>query len=275
MEVLIVGAGAMGTWFGETVADAKSLESSVTFVDVDREQAERAADSIGEGATVAAEDSDARYDLVCVAVPLEYAPETIEAYGGLAEHALVDVAGVMEGPLEAMRTVAPDTERISLHPLFAPERAPGSIAVVRGNPGPYTDSLLAALEDAGNQLVETTADEHDRAMESVQSAAHAAVLAFALAADPVPEGFETPIYDELRTLVEYVTGGTPRVYADIQHTFEGAHGVAEAAQAIAEADSTGFEALHERAARKWAKADEDTPSTPPGNSNADARGDGE
>ncbi|MFP8888967.1 Gfo/Idh/MocA family oxidoreductase [Natrialbaceae archaeon A-CW2] len=274
MEVLIVGAGAMGTWFGETVADAKSLEASVTFVDVDRSQAERAAASI-EGADVEAPDSDARYDLVCIAVPLEYAGDTIRAYGDRAEHALVDVAGVMEGPLEAMVTVAPDAERVSLHPLFAPERAPGSVAVVRGNSGPYSDSLLGALEDAGNRLFETTADEHDRAMESVQSAAHAAVLAFALAADPVPEGFETPIYDELRTLVEYVTGGTPRVYADIQHTFEGAHSVAEAAQAIAEADPTEFEALHERATRKWAKADEAPPSTPPGDSNADVRGDQE
>ena len=78
----------------------------------------------------------------------------------------------------------------------------------------------------------------------MQGRAHAAVLAFALAAEAVPEPFGTPVFDGLQALVEEVTGGTPRVYGDIQETFDGAADVAAAAREIAEADREAFERLY-------------------------------
>ncbi|WP_254767581.1 prephenate dehydrogenase [Salinilacihabitans rarus] len=249
MDVLIVGAGSMGTWFG------RAVDASVTFADVDPDAAAAAAEAVGGavGGDVdsLAGDGEGRYDAVCLAVPMGAVERAIEAHADRAERALVDVSGAMAPPLSAMAERAPDRERVSLHPLFAPERAPGSIAVVRDRAGPVTDALLADLEARGNDLVETTAAEHDEAMESVQAAAHAAVLAFALAADPVPEGFETPVYEELRELVEVVTDGTPRVYADVQRTFEGAADVAEAAAALAAADDDEFARRYREAAEKW------------------------
>ncbi|ELY60193.1 prephenate dehydrogenase [Natronococcus amylolyticus DSM 10524] len=242
MDVLIVGAGAMGTWFGDAV------DSEVTFADVDPAAAVAAADAVG-GEAASLED-EGTYDVVCIAVPLSHADEAIAAHASRAGEAMVDVSGAMTDPLAAMARHAPDLERASLHPLFAPERAPGSIAVVRENAGPTTVAVLEALEDRGNDLVETTPEEHDEAMETVQSATHAAVLAFALAAEDVPEGFETPIYEELRGIASRVTAGTPRVYADIQETFDGAEAVADAAGALADADHDEFEALYAEAARK-------------------------
>lgn len=245
MDVLIVGAGDMGRWFGDAIA----TEAAVAFADIDSAAAEDAAAAV-DGRAVSLE-TDERFDAVCLAVPMTGIEAAVEAHASTATTALLDVSGVMEPALEAMATHAPDCERTSLHPLFAPERAPGSIAVVRDEPGPLSATILEALERRGNELVETTATEHDEAMESVQSAAHAAVLSFALAAETVPEGFETPIYEGLRELVEQVTDGTPRVYADIQGAFDGADDVATAASRIAEANPDEFESLYRDARDRW------------------------
>ncbi len=243
MDVLIVGAGSMGSWFGD------AIDARIAFADVDDDAAAAAAERVG--GEVAALEGERSYDAVCLAVPMRTVADAIAAQAARAERAIVDVSGVMEPALAAMERHAPDLERASLHPLFAPERAPGSIAVVRERTGPVTDELLAGLEARGNDLVETTAAEHDEAMETVQAATHAAVLSFALAAESVPAGFETPIYEELGALARQVTAGTPRVYADIQATFDGADAVAEAAAAVADADADEIAALYREAAANW------------------------
>ncbi|NUB91690.1 prephenate dehydrogenase [Haloterrigena sp. SYSU A558-1] len=257
MDVLIVGAGAMGTWLG------RAVDASVTFADVDADAAAAAADAVGDDADTAALEGTDSYDVVCIAVPMTHAVEAVADHADRAEGAIVDVSGVMGPPLEAMATHAPDLERASLHPLFAPERAPGSIAVVRDAAGPTIETLLDALAARGNDLVETTATEHDDAMETVQAATHAAVLSFALAAEPVPDGFETPIYEGLGTLAEQMTEGTPRVYADIQEAFDGADAIADAAATVADADREELESLYREAADRWqpnATADSDDPN---------------
>ncbi|ARS91175.1 prephenate dehydrogenase/arogenate dehydrogenase family protein [Natrarchaeobaculum aegyptiacum] len=250
MDVLIVGAGAMGTWFG------RAVDATVAFADVDPERAEQAADAVG--GSVADLEGDDRYDVVCLAVPMTHVADAIADHAGRADRAVVDVSGVMVEPLEAMATHAPECERVSLHPLFGPERTPGTIAVVAEEPGPISEDLLERLEQRGNDLLETTAAEHDEAMETIQAATHAAVLSFAVAMDPAPDGFETPIYEGLQTLVEQLTEGTPRVYSDIQSAFEGADEVADAASAIADAGPAEFEALYREAANRWQPADTGT-----------------
>ncbi|WP_255169701.1 prephenate dehydrogenase/arogenate dehydrogenase family protein [Natrononativus amylolyticus] len=246
MDVLIVGAGSMGRWF------ARATDARATFADVDPDVAAEAADAVG--GAVDALEGDRRYDAVCLAVPMSQIETSVESHVGRAERAVLDVSGVMGAPLAAMAEAAPDLERASLHPLFAPERAPGTVAVVRARSGPVVEGLLEDIESRGNELLETTAAEHDEAMETVQAATHTAVLAFALAADPVPEGFGTPIYDELLALAGQVTGGTPRVYADIQRTFDGAEDVSAAASSLAAAEGEAFESLYRRAGEQVAAA---------------------
>lgn len=255
MDVLIVGAGSMGTWFGRT-ADA-----TVTFADVDADAADVAADAVGGDAGTTTLEGGDSYDVVCLAVPMTHVVDAIVDHADRAERAIVDVSGAMGPPLEAMAAHAPDLERASLHPLFAPERAPGSIAVVRDEAGPTIEALLEQFAARGNDCLETTAAEHDESMESVQAAAHTAVLSFALAAESVPEGFETPIYKGLRALTEQMTAGTPRVYADIQQTFAGADTVADAAATIADADADEFESLYRDAARQWQSDADSTDDT--------------
>ncbi|MFB6310509.1 MAG: prephenate dehydrogenase, partial [Salinirussus sp.] len=63
----------------------------------------------------------------------------------------------------------------------------------------------------------------------------------------VPEPLHTPISEGLSDLVEQVTGGDSRVYADIQDAFQGAGDVADAARLIADADTAAFERLYAEA----------------------------
>jgi len=240
MKILVVGAGAMGRWFGESVATS---DDDLAFADTDPGAAESAAEAVGGRALTPPVEKT--FDLVCLAVPLPAAAAVIEEYAATAETAICDVTGSMRGPIDAMRTYAPDAERLSLHPLFSPENAPGNLAVVTDADGPISETIRERLAARGNDLVETTPAEHDEAMETVQASAHTAVLAFALAAEDVPDAFQTPISEGLFDLVGQVTDGEARVYADIQAAFDGADEVAEAARRIADADDETFAELYE------------------------------
>jgi prephenate dehydrogenase len=116
--------------------------------------------------------------------------------------------------------------------------------MVVGADGPTIELVREVLLDRGNDVFETTPEEHDEAMRTVQTRAHAAILAYALAGEEVDERFHTPVSAALGDVVETVTGNEPSVYAEIQETFEGAGDVAEAARRIAEADTEEFERLY-------------------------------
>lgn len=245
MDVLVVGAGEMGRWFARVVDESVDETASLAFADADDATAEAAATALG--GTAVADPDDAGHDLVCVAVPIPAAAGAIERWAPAATDAIVDVTGTMEAPVAAMREHAPDVERTSLHPLFAPANEPGNVAVVVDADGPAARTVRAALAARGNEIYETTPGEHDEAMRTVQARAHAAILAFGLAAEEVPAELQTPISARLADLVAQVTDGEPRVYADIQAAFEGADDVAAAARRLADADPATYERLFEDA----------------------------
>lgn len=254
MNLLVVGAGEMGRWLARTVAAGRPEEPSVAFADADPSVAREAAESFdrhddGDAASVRAvpTDTDETFETVAIAVPIPALESAVEAYADRAAAALVDVTGVMTPAVDAMAAAGPDLERVSFHPLFAASNAPGNLAVVADAPGPVTDELRAAIAAAGNDTFETTAREHDRAMETVQARAHAAVLAFGLAAEPVREEFHTPVSAALFDVLDTVTGNDPRVYADIQAAFDGADSVADAARRLADAEGGGFDDLYRAA----------------------------
>ncbi|MGM0591215.1 MAG: prephenate dehydrogenase/arogenate dehydrogenase family protein [Halobacteriota archaeon] len=236
MKLLIVGAGEMGRWLAATV------EADVAFADTDPDAAHDAAALLDARAVDV--DTDETFDAVCLAVPMSVTEVAVAEHAPRARTALFDVTGVMEAPLAAMADHAADRERFSLHPLFAAENAPGNVALVADAPGDVLDTVVDDIAAAGNEVFETTAAEHDTAMETVQAGAHAAVLAYALAAEPVRDEFSTPVSAGMADLVETVTGGNPRVYREIQETFSGAERVADAARRLAEADGATFDDLY-------------------------------
>lgn len=245
MKALVVGAGEMGRWFGEVLLTEARDDVALAFADADDAAAEAAAADLD--ADVAREPATATEDLVCVAVPIQAAPAAIETWAEVADVAIIDVTGTMEAPVAAMREHAPALERASFHPLFAPANEPGNVAVVVDAGGSAVETVREAVAARGNTLYDTTPTEHDQAMATVQARTHAAILAYGLAAEPVPEALHTPVSAGLASLVEQVTDGEARVYADIQVAFEGADDVAEAARRLADADGTDFEALYEAA----------------------------
>jgi len=239
MRVLVVGAGTMGRWLAGILAD----DHRVAVADTDPERAATTAEEIGCGT-----DDGGPYDLLVLAVPMSAVATAAADYADRAD-AVIDVTGEMRDTLAALRSEFPESERVSTHPLFAPENAPGTVAVVRDAPGERTETVLDALAAAGNDLFETTVSEHDRAMETVQAKTHAAVLAYALAAEDVPEQFHTPVSDPISELVETVTDGDADVYAEIQARFDGANEIAAAAKRLATADEEEFADLFEEAGR--------------------------
>lgn len=245
METLVVGAGPMGRWTGHLVREA--VGTDLLFLDRDPETADEAATAAGGRALEPTELTDASEDsvgVVCVAVPIPAAAETLRRHGPRARKAVLDVTGTMADPVAAMRELS-GPECVSLHPLFAPDSEPGNLPVVVQQGGPTVEAVLATLDGRGNRVFETTPAVHDRAMETTQARTHAAVLAFALAAEPVPERFHTNVSADLAALADRVTGGNPGVYGDIQAAFEGRADVAEAARRVAEADSV--ERIHREA----------------------------
>jgi prephenate dehydrogenase len=248
MDILVVGAGEMGRWFARTLAAHLEDPPSIAVADADPAVARAAAEAL-DGRAVAL-DTEERFDLVCLAVPIPATADAIETYAGNADGAICDLAGIMAEPVATMAECAPECERVSFHPLFAPANAPGNVPLVADQSGPITDRVREALTAAGNDCFETTPAEHDAAMETVQAQVHAAILAFGLAADPVPERFQTPISAGLFELLDGVAGGEARVYADIQAAFEGAADVAEAAERLAGADEETFERLYDQATRR-------------------------
>ena len=257
-SLLVVGAGTVGRW----IADVLDV-ADTAFCDTDSATARTAADATG--GRVVDIDSEERFDVVAIAVPISVATEAIAAHAPKADRAVFDVTGTMREPLTVMAEHAPDVECVSLHPLFAPEHAPGTVAMVTDaaeSPGEDTDDpgneresdadsvtagIEAALRAAGNEPFVTTAEEHDRAMVTVQARTHAAVLAFSLAAEPVDERFHTPVSGALSEIVARITDGTPRTYAEIQAVFDGSDDVAAAAARLAKADSEEFERLYREA----------------------------
>jgi prephenate dehydrogenase len=247
MDTLVVGAGEMGRWLARALVTDERREIELSLLDTARGRAKSAAKALD--CTVVTPGTDESFDLVCVAVPIPATTKTIRQYAPNATRAMVDVTGTMRGPVDTMREHAPDRERVSLHPLFAPDNEPGNVPVVADQSGPVTDTVRDALAARDNTLFETTAQEHDELMETVQTKTHAAVLAFALASKGVPKRYQTPISAELCELADRVTAGDSRVYGDIQAAFDGADEVAHAAQQIADADRETFDELFDEA--RW------------------------
>lgn len=242
MEALVVGGGTIGRWAGQVLRSTDRIEA-VAIADTAPDAAADAAAAV-DGRVA---DETEQFGVVCIAVPMPAARSAIATHAPRATAAVFDLIGMMAPPIAAMRDHAPDCERVSLHPLFAPASEPGNVPVVVDAGGPVTRALQETLTARGNHVFETTAADHDRAMETVQARTHAALLAFALTAEPVAERFHTPVSAQFHALAEQLLAGTPRVYADIQAAFEGAADVATAADTIATADREAVRRLYEQA----------------------------
>jgi prephenate dehydrogenase len=217
--VIIGGAGAVGRWMTEQLAPVAlcvALDPRAKTPDAVRK------DFLSLPPETAVQ-AMAGADAVVLAVPVEVA---IAALAALAE-ALPPACTVVEllSAKSAFHSAAarslPGRPVLGLNPLFRPEMGSdtGSVLCVRPKSGSAACWIEAALSDAGQSLIVTTADAHDRVLGTVQALVHATALSFGAAlrsAGQAPGERQTPPFRCLAALFARVVQGEPHVYWEIQ-----------------------------------------------------------
>lgn len=211
MEILVVGgAGAMGGWF---VDFFRERGWSVDVSDPDADE------------SVPLERAD-EYDVVAVAVPIEATTEVIERVAeGMTDGLLMDITSVKHEPVKAMRAAPEDVELLGTHPMFGPSvrsMRGQTVIVVRERVGPLADRIVEAFNDAGANVQEATAREHDEMMSVVQGLTHFSLVSIGGALErldfDVDESrrFMSPVYEIILDFVGRVLNQNPDLYAEIQ-----------------------------------------------------------
>jgi prephenate dehydrogenase len=211
MNILVVGgAGEMGGWFVEFFRD-KGWSVDVSDPDADE--------------NVPLEDAD-EYDVVIVAVPIEATPSIIdEVVSYMTDGLLMDVTSVKEVPIEAMRAAPEDVEVLGTHPMFGPSvrsMRGQTVIVVRERVGPIAERIVDVFHDAGANVQEATAREHDEMMSVVQGLTHYSLISIGGALERLDfdvddsRRFMSPVYEITLDFVGRVLNQNPELYADIQ-----------------------------------------------------------
>ena len=120
--------------------------------------------------------------------------------------------------------VVTGAELLGVNPMFAPSLgfAGRSVVAVPYRCGALAQTFLAFVAAQGSDVVQLTADGHDRACAALQVATHASVLAFGMALLAggydlaTAERIMPPPHRTLLALLARVVAGDPEVYRDIQ-----------------------------------------------------------
>jgi len=253
METLVVGgAGAMGEWFVDFFEE-QGLSVDISDPDADE--------------SVPLEDAD-EYDVVVVAVPIEITSEVIEDVASyMTSGLLMDVTSVKREPVEAMRAAPDDVEILGTHPMFGPtvrSMRGQTVIVVRESPGSLAERVVDAFRDAGANVQEARAREHDEMMSVVQGLTHYSLISIGGALERLnfdvddSRRFMSPVYEITLDFVGRVLNQNPELYADIQmnQPVGDVHdALIETAEELAEAvesdDSEAFEEMMLDAARHY------------------------
>jgi 4-amino-4-deoxyprephenate dehydrogenase len=248
-DCILVGTGSVGLLFHGLLA---GHVRSVTLVDqavpADLAADERISADVAAPLIPRLRRALAAADLVVCALPEAVLLSFLRTAVSLLrpQALLVDTASVKSGLPDAWAGARPGLSIVSLNPMFAPTLDPAGrpvIAVSAGS-GSRDEALLELLRDRGMVIV-TVRDpaEHDQLCATAQSAAHASVLAFGMAA--VASGFSVdqilavappPCFTQLMLLARMTTLA-PEVYSDLQVANPAAAAARSAlAAAIAEID---------------------------------------
>ena len=165
-------------------------------------------------------------DVVIVGVPIDVTEDVIRRIGPRVrpEALLMDVTSIKTGPLRAM-LAASRASVVGTHPLFGPtvHSLQGQrVVLTPGRGDQWLAWLRSMLHARGIELMETTPEEHDRAMSIVQVLVHFSteVMGKTLATLQVPIDrtllFTSPIYLMELLLTARHFAQSPALYAAIQ-----------------------------------------------------------
>jgi prephenate dehydrogenase len=221
-RVLVVGgAGGMGRW-------CASLFKSVGF-DVSissRRDASGVARSLGVRMS-RPEDAGA-FDIIVLSVPIDAIEKVASqlAPGMKPGSLLMDLSSLKKKPVESMlRHAPPGVEVIGAHPLFGPDsdgRGRTLVLVPTGRSERWFSVIRGLFKDAGFNVLEATAEQHDENMAVVQGLTHFMYVAMGRALEKSrvdldeASAFRTPVYGITRELLGRVLAQSPELYALIQ-----------------------------------------------------------
>lgn len=247
-DCILVGTGSVGLLFHRLLTGHVRSMTLVDQVPADVAADERVSADVTAPLNPTLRRALAAADLVVCALPEAALLGFLRAAISLLrpEALLVDTASVKSGLPDAWAGARPGLSIVSLNPMFAPTLDPAGRPVIAMSAGSGSRDmvLLDLLRDRGMVIV-TVRDpaEHDRLCAAVQSAAHASVLAFGMAA--VASGFSIeqilavappPCFTQVMLLARMTTLAR-EVYSDLQVSNPAAAGARAAlAAAIAEID---------------------------------------
>ena len=202
-------------------------------------------------------------DIVVISVPIHVTEDVIRRLGPRvrADALLMDVTSLKTGPMRAMLESS-SASVVGTHPLFGPSvhSLQGQrVVLTPGRGDEWLAWLRTMLHARGLEMMETTPEEHDRAMSIVQVLVHFAteVLGKTLAALNVSIDrtllFTSPIYLMELLLTARHFAQSSELYAAIQMSNPGTPGVTAAFVRAAEElrattagqDRAAFQALFE------------------------------
>lgn len=218
---IIGGKGAMGRCMAAMFAD---LGHAVMIADLDT--------------PLTPEEAAASADVVLVSVPIDATVEVIRRLGPLVrpEGLLTDVTSIKGAPMAAMME-ATKAAVVGTHPLFGPSvhSLQGQrVVLCPGRGDRWLDWLRATFHARGLAVMESTPEEHDRAMSIVQVLTHFSteVMGRTLAHLGVPVAdtvaFTSPIYLMEMLMTARHFAQSPELYASIQMSNPATQEVTEA-----------------------------------------------
>lgn len=261
--VVLGGNGAMGSLFCAMFAGERIV---VTAIDVAPVPAARRHDVEFVSADARALSEEARRalagaDWVIAALPETVLLESWEAIVGLLKPGalFVDTLSVKLPLMNAMAGRLPSgIEVVSINPMFAPSLGfkGQCVAVIEVRRAGHAEHFLRLLQKWGASLQFLSAERHDRYAAMLQSATHAAILAFGLALQRLQYDVEavlpimTPPHRAMLSLLARILSASPEVYWDIQsqnpYAAEARQALADGLRALTEAVDGGDQARFRR-----------------------------
>lgn len=219
--LIIGGRGGMGRWCAGLF---KSAGYDVCISS--RGDASDVARALGVGISTPKEAG--RFDVVVLSVPMD-ALEGVasEVAPGMRQGALLmDLSSLKAKPLEAMlRHAPPGVEVIGAHPLFGPQSdfcGRTVVLVPTDRSARWLPIIRSLFMEAGLNVVEATAERHDKNMAVVQGLTHFMYVAMGRALEKAGVDmeesslFRTPVYGITSEMLGRVLSQSPELYALIQ-----------------------------------------------------------
>jgi len=138
---------------------------------------------------------------------------------------LMDLTSVKGEPVKAMRAAPEEVELLGTHPMFGPSvrsMRGQTVIIVRERAGPLAERVIDSFVDAGANVQEAGAREHDEMMSVVQGLTHYSLISVGGALERLDfdieesRRFMSPVYEIVLDFVGRVLNQNPDLYAEIQ-----------------------------------------------------------